>query len=223
MKNVNECGHCLKLVTSTGRDSEGFCCDCCSFWVHARCEGINQNEYKLWKKLGERAKFYCTVRNCEQVATQFFSSLGPIKEQVERNTHKLEDLEKKMLDNEDSIDRLNGTMDRKIVEAVESVTIEAIKSEVKDEVECCLKIENDRRYRARNIIIAGLQESSDSSADERKARDLEAVKSLMVGDLGLEVSDCNITQCIRLGKIRSQGPRLVKVRLPTEDAVMKVI
>ena len=45
----------------------------------------------------------------------------------------------------------------------------------------------------------------------------------MVGDLGLEVSDCHITQCIRLGKVRSQGPRLVKVRLPTEDAVMKVI
>ena len=45
----------------------------------------------------------------------------------------------------------------------------------------------------------------------------------MVGDLGLEVSDCHITQCIRLDKVRSQGPRLVKVRLPMEDAVMKVI
>ena len=50
-KKVNVCGHCNKKCTLR---SEAIQCDLCQSWVHASCEGISKENYKLLTRAGLR-------------------------------------------------------------------------------------------------------------------------------------------------------------------------
>lgn len=49
-------------------------------------------EFEMLGNLGSRAKFYCTVRSCDKVAGKFLNSIGPLPDQVDGNTKRIEDL-----------------------------------------------------------------------------------------------------------------------------------
>ena len=42
------CGHCGKACTAKGKLSEAIQCDFCYVWVHAHCEGITKEQYKIY-------------------------------------------------------------------------------------------------------------------------------------------------------------------------------
>jgi len=41
------CGHCMKCCSSKGKSSDAMQCEICYRWVHASCEGISKEKYKL--------------------------------------------------------------------------------------------------------------------------------------------------------------------------------
>lgn len=89
-------GRSLKSEVTVVREAEGVCCDCCNYWVHYNCEGILDDEAKIWSKMGPRSRFYCTVRSCSQIAKQLNECIGPLQEQVDSNTRRIAELEKKL-------------------------------------------------------------------------------------------------------------------------------
>ena len=48
---------------------------------------LTEDEARVWAKMGKRAKFYCLVRNCEQIAEHFINIVGPLKYQHHHFLH----------------------------------------------------------------------------------------------------------------------------------------
>ena len=72
-KTVNVCGYCKKKCTSR---SEAIQCDLCQSWVHASCEGISKEIYKLLTKVNdsvENVVYFCKLHNCLTVNKQLLN------------------------------------------------------------------------------------------------------------------------------------------------------
>ena len=98
-----------------------------------------------------------------------------------------------------------------------------------DEIECvnrkleerCAKLEEkqdniiseieDRQRRQLNLVISGLPEQRDGNSDERRAHDESEVK-LVLNEMGIK--NVKSYPVSRIGKTRSDRPRLLKVTCP---------
>ena len=63
-KKVNVCGHCNKNCTL---GSEAIQCDLCQSWVHASCEALDTEDYKMLTQLTvsvENVVCFCKLNNC---------------------------------------------------------------------------------------------------------------------------------------------------------------
>jgi len=60
-KPLNVCSKCNKKCKG-----ESIQCDLCDLWVHATCEGITREHFKVIKSLSSLSNFifYCQVNNC---------------------------------------------------------------------------------------------------------------------------------------------------------------
>ena len=59
-------GHCGKNCSDKGLD-KAIQCDLCAAWVHASCEGVSSDDYKLMKNLTSSSKnviYYCSLNQC---------------------------------------------------------------------------------------------------------------------------------------------------------------
>ena len=66
-KPVNVCGHCSKKCTSKGLTNEAIMCDLCGSWVHAACEGLTREQFKVFNQLSnsvENIVYYCNFNQC---------------------------------------------------------------------------------------------------------------------------------------------------------------
>ena len=73
----------------------------------------------VWRKTGKRAKFCCPARNCEQTAEHSVNSVGPLRGQVDNNSKRIEELEKRRLAQESEG---TGDAEREMTKAVSEVT-----------------------------------------------------------------------------------------------------
>lgn len=181
-----------------------------------------------WKKMGKRAKFFCTVRSCEQVAVQFINSVAPLKEQVNNNTKRIEELERRLAAQETSIrkdteeevywaiNKVNKAMEDETVRMKEEVktvikeenqrnsqeeTVAVMtveKEKMKAEVKTVMDTERDRIFRARNLILANVPEPDTDNMDTGKASDLEFVTNLFTEHMKLNKENCKIIDASRL-------------------------
>jgi len=63
---VDLCGHCGKNCSDKGLN-EAIQCDLCAEWVHASCEGVSSDDYKLLTNLtssSENVIYYCNLNQC---------------------------------------------------------------------------------------------------------------------------------------------------------------
>lgn len=233
-KKLEICGHCNSRVM------QGICCDCCGYWVHYRCEDISDDEAKAWGKLGSRARFYCTVRSCNQIAKQFIECMGPIREQVDSNTRRIEILEKKLeTQQREAVTEVN----RAISEASKTLECEKekirgeVKKEIKDEIKVILQgqkpaasgaavgkeqvkvevqevleDEKDKAYRARNLILLGVPEPDTDDLDVGNAADLKSV-TLLFDSMKIERGSYKITSTTRLFRGKHAPKDTTKDRL----------
>ena len=176
--------------------------------------------------MGKRAKFYYSVRNCEQIAEHFINTVGPLKDQVDSNTRRIEELEKRMLTQE-----TKGSCEaqKEITKAVSEVTKtweskkEELKDEVKEElqtvlqsgsethqtgntrsgllkaeVKVALEEEKDKAYRARSLILIGVPEPDTEDMAVGKAGGLDYVIKIFSRHMKVAPSQYRITDTTRL-------------------------
>ena len=68
------CSHCMKHCTSKGKSSDAIQCEICYRWVHASCEGIPKEKYKLFNQVvGEipNLVYCCKYNQCYSHLNQF--------------------------------------------------------------------------------------------------------------------------------------------------------
>ena len=75
-KNVNICCYCNKKCM---KRSEAVQCDLCYSWLHASCEGLSKEQYKLLTQLTstvDNVMYYCKLNKCETRSKQLmFNSI----------------------------------------------------------------------------------------------------------------------------------------------------
>ncbi|KAK3872360.1 hypothetical protein Pcinc_022577 [Petrolisthes cinctipes] len=130
------------------------------FMGHYYCEKFTDEQAELWEKLGSKAKFYCrhTVRNCEEMANRFILGIVPLegkvnwnKQQIEDNTHRIEELENTLSLQQTNIKEDTETAMKQAIGQV-NIAMETdkinLKGAVKEEVSAVLR---DQKEAATNI------------------------------------------------------------------------
>ena len=234
----NICGHCNNEVKSRGQGSDGIECDCCRYWVHAQCEGISQEKYKMWQTIGDRAKFYCSVMMCQETADLFFSKMEPMQKQIDENSDRIKELEEVVKKQEQEIiqmrseieDTENGPRARP-----SSSNEEEVVNKCREEIRNSLESERDRVFRSKNIIIARLPEVVREEGNQRSLEEIEfgKVNTLLSTVLNMNMRNIFIERTERLhshGRPNQDGdthqpirPRLLRVRLRTEEMAKAIL
>ena len=90
------CKHCNKKCTSKGKNSEAVQCDICLTWVHASCDGLNKEQYKIFSdaaKVIPNLAYCCKLNNCSVCLNQLVAAKGISKSTAVDEV--LEDIDKK--------------------------------------------------------------------------------------------------------------------------------
>ena len=214
------CGYCNEKCTTRGKGSDGILCDYCGFWVHAKCDGMTAEYYKMFSKLAEGVKnlqYYCSLNHCNIVSKEILKQIGPIRQKVEENSQRIGVLE-------DIVSRNSVELETKVKEEVQNTVTETIEDKVKSVWEA----EKDRLARAKNVLLANVPESEDTVGEQRKKHDEQVVSNLFTDSLGIDSIDIEskIVSVGRLGKKEDRtgkGPRLVRVALDQENTARKVL
>jgi len=70
------CGHFMKRCSSKGKSSDAIQCEICYRWVHASCEGINKEKYKLLNQVASEIPnlvYCCKYNQCYSRLNQYTS------------------------------------------------------------------------------------------------------------------------------------------------------
>ena len=93
------CGHCTQRCTESGKQGQAVQCDLCGVWVHAECDGISADQYKLLVSLTssvENIAYLCKLNSCQSWFKQMiFESVKAVNVQNEL-TSRLEKVEAKL-------------------------------------------------------------------------------------------------------------------------------
>ena len=69
-KNIDVCHHCSKKCS---KKNEAIQCDLCYAWLHASCEGLSKDKYKLLTRLTssvDNVMYFCKYNKCETRSKQ---------------------------------------------------------------------------------------------------------------------------------------------------------
>ena len=91
--------------------------------------------------------YYCTFNSCKIVSGEILKQLGPIQQQVNENSQRIETLEK-------AVDAQNNLIEQNVADEVENCIGESIEQKVKKMFE----IEKDRAARSSNVILQNVRE-----------------------------------------------------------------
>lgn len=218
-RDIEICGHCKTRCTDKGKGSDGLLCDHCQCWVHAKCEGMSVDSYKMFSQLANNVpnmKYTCSANNCQIVSEEFMKKLGPINSKVADNTRRIEVLEVSVKDQ-------NKVMEDKITDVVTNCVDDKIEQQVKSAWE----LEKERFYRSRNVLIANVKEPETRVSNERKSQDIEFVDKLFTEQLGLgAVIMEKVKNVVRLGgwrdEVQNGKPRLIKVVFERDEEAKAV-
>ena len=238
------CGHCNKKCTSRGKLSEALQCDLCYTWVHAQCEGLTKDHYKVINQISNEVPgitYLCKVNHCcnrfkqllfsfincstansTSVDTQISDSLKNKEVLSSMCDNVKESLRTSITEVSTKIDRLlsrNDDLQMEISSASEQIDVPAKTSAAAATASTALNVNildelADRDRRRKNLIIYNFPENSDHQADKAKFLEL----SKLVFNL-----DLNITKIIRLGKRNDEKRRPLLVGLDSDAAKIEVL
>ena len=145
------------------------------------------------------------------------SAVDATKTELLNELHKIHNalnaLQTKMSDVEGSLLKVLETQKRQDME-IKYLKEDVIK--IKESHDNILAEIENRDRRKPNLIISGIQEKEDGSADERKRWDLSRVKALFSA-LGSFTDDI-ISNMHRIGRVNSSKPRLLKIVCKDTDS-----
>ena len=204
-KPVNVCGHCSKKCTSKGLTSEAIMCDLCGSWVHAACEGLTREQFKVFNQLSnsvENIVYYCNLNQClvryKQLVFQQLSgcfdqntSAKPWLEEYKKLNDHVTALSEKI----DTLCSSNTNLQQQIHASHESLSLTnqsntspASSTSASSQLADAMNDYFDKERRRQNLIIYGLPESNDSNSANRNAADIASFGRLVSSQFRIEIS-----------------------------------
>jgi len=219
-KTVDVCGHCAKKCGGEGPLNEAIQCDLCSTWVHASCEGISSDDYKLLTNLTsatDNVIYYCSLNQCltrvKQIVFMHFTKPSDSTENVQPSLlsehqslqNSVSTLSEKInslcTNNNQLQNQLNSTISS-LGEQAHTVSHASSFNAVDEYM--------DRERRKLNLIVYGIPEASAPTGSERQTADLKSIQGLVHSEF--KITNLETTKCYRLGKqSNKQRPLLIKL------------
>lgn len=81
----------------------------------------------------------------------------------------------------------------------------------------------DREVRAKNVMFTNIAESENSDKEIRKQDDVEIIKTLLGGELEIDMDQIKIINAIRVGARSQDRPRLLKILFEDEKMASTVV
>lgn len=134
--------------------------------------------------------------------------LGSLKKEINEISNKLSHLQNKV----DELESRNSQLEQRCHQ-LESKSLN-ISTAILDEME-------DRLRRKKSLIISGIPEQTEGSAEERIEADKTTVEDLLENLCG--VSDSDISRTHRIGRQQPDKNRLIRVALSDEDDKKKIL
>lgn len=160
-------------------------CDKCRSPIHTTCSGLSRAEANLTINNEKRRSTF----HCDFCVN-------------ERKT--ITDLRELITD-----------LKREIEELKQKAATPSFENQPSDLIEAVITEVNERNKRANNIIISNLQESDNSTEEERYTADLSKVKSLICNDGVARQTD--VLKCFRIGKAYGDRAHPIKVVLSSAE------
>lgn len=194
------CQQCKSLISK--RDKLTIQCDICQSLLHQLCTAIPIKTFEKLKSIVEMTGWVCG--DCKTAAR---STIAQTQAAVAVVTEQIADMKL-------SIDELKAANQSTSSEHAPDSPEQHQPSKVKSETVILVhRTLNDMNRRRKNVIVSGLSESSDDKqAFINICDDYLAVKPLM--------SD---RACVRIGPKRPDRPRLLLVRLRSEEAATEIL
>ena len=226
------CIHCNKKCTSKGRNSEAVQCDICFAWVHASCEGLSKEQYKVFSDAAEiipNLAYCCNLNNCSVRLNQLVAAKGASQSSVADEV--LDDIEKNYSFVTDTISTLstkietlsssNARLESIVNDLSKSIGSKYPQSNPPNEllnvhvpsvvaVDVVNELHNRERRKC-NVVLHNLPEPTDLQENNDANSFLEICHST----LNLKVE---VVKCYRLGKKQSSRPRSLLVQLRDETS-----
>ena len=225
---VDTCGHCNKKCTGKGKLGEAIQCDLCCFWVHASCEGLDNNDYKSFIQLSstdmESFVYFCKLNKCYLRFKQLLSASSTCSLQAPTQSPEvIETLQSKYNKLNDSVSALSSKIDnlcsnssqlqhQLASEATSLVSnpssqFSHLNSPVSATVQVTTIVDEylDRDRRKSNLVIYGLPESTLASSTERQQQDTKKFCDLVKHEF--KISNLDINKSYRLGKYNENNVR----------------
>ena len=206
----------LYPCVTCGKEVESECIECewCYNWEHKDCVGLSNDIYEVLGGAPAIVMFFCT--KCEPKVKLTLKLFADIQQKQQAMDEKLRQLEEKF---SKSISDINTQLGPKTnvntesamdLEGNRSITTDKIPamSDITNTLTSILSEEKEKEKRMFNLIVHKVPESTSSSAQERKAYDLNQVNTIIQKHLGLETT---IDNPIRLGKRDPVKTRLLKI------------
>ena len=228
------CGHCNKRCTTKGKSSEAIQCDVCFEWVHAQCEGLSKDQYKIFAQLTAtfpNIAYCCKLHGCITRLNQLTANDGKVNES---NSKKFEEIvEKHSLLNQ-SINDLSSKIQSL---SLNSATLE---NKLNDLTKCMQPQKNVSNWEAVNTLIP--TSVAVNVADEISERDKRKC-NLIVHNLPEEPLDnhhsdadtflelcrisfdlhINIIKSVRLGQKSNTKTRSLLIKVDNEESQKQIL
>lgn len=168
-------------------------CDCCSLYLHEKCVDLCPSELRVLTLRKRNMIYFCNV--CRMDFKKVPKVIAKLDEVLEINKQLVEE-NKKLREIIENPNHTNETNVNNIVQEI-----------------------HERQFRATNIIITNIQESSERDHIRRAEEDTQNVKRIF-GDLSAEVT---IKKTFRLGKYDNIRNRPLKVVLNSSDEALYIL
>jgi len=245
---ANSCPICVKLVLDS---EEGVGCDgACGRWFHRECLKMPKTEYqRLCGNNNE--KWLCMRTDCVAPANQPLSlisaQMGSVISKLDTlltKVKKIDGISEDIVGIKSQITEINAkfaSLEPRITNVEDKViAVEREVAEIRDLVdsnvsklatlECgpisnnagmeeVVQEMNERSLRSRNVMVFGLPESNKA---EGKLDDDKKTLQKLFSSLEAEF-DVSLYKCFRVGKLKKDKPRPVKIILDSESHAVKLI
>ena len=200
---------CLRCRKNVAKNSKSVRCRTCHLWVHVDCEpGISTELYNILahpERFGGQVSWTCD--SC-------VASNAKIEQVVKAYTDRINEVEKRMACNENSVkelDRRVEKLDEKVKNRDENIEKRVQQSELN-----LLEEINEREYKRNNVIMYKVKELEDDRASgrDRQDWDMNAVLDI-VNSIGMRIERQDVKFLRRLGEA-GRDPRPLCIGFHTE-------
>ena len=216
------CGDCQKTV----KNDKALLCEVCENWFHNRCSKVSDESYEFLQssKSKDVCAFHWYCNKCNKSVKKILNSIIDIEARLSATEDRMKNIDSrcnkveekttevfnKVQRHESAILNMESNVDKVVAEKVESVQSEIL----------------ERDSRKNNIVVFGVDESTNPDGKSRKDNDVAKFKEIC-DEIDVGINPDEVVACVRLGQYDSknerQKSRPVKIILSSETKKREIL